>query len=206
MNEHQQKEAKRIWKDSYLKVVCAFANAEGGVLEIGRADDGTLVGVDKIAKLLEDLPNKIRDVLGVVADVCLVSEENVQLIQIHVEPYPNPISYKGEYFYRSGTTVQSLKGAALERFLLRKRGRHWDGIPLPGTSMDDCSSEAFDHFRSRAAKSGRMNETILNDTDGSLIENLQLTEKNWLKQAAVMLFAKEPDRFIPGAYVKIQNT
>ena len=203
MSEHHQREFKQIWKDEFLKVVCSFANAEGGILEIGRADNGTPVGVSKPAKLLEDIPNKIRDVLGVVADVGLVNEGEAQLIRITVDPYPNPISYKGEYFYRSGSTVQSLKGAALERFLMRKQGRHWDGLPLPGTTIDDCSSEAFDHFRSRAAKSGRMSETILNDTDESLIENLQLIEKGWLKQAAAMLFAKEPDRFIPGAYVKI---
>lgn len=66
MNEHQQKEVKQIWKDDYLKVICSFANAKGGLLEIGRADDGTPVGVSKPAKLLEDIPNKIRDVLGVV--------------------------------------------------------------------------------------------------------------------------------------------
>jgi len=35
MNEHQQKEVKQIWKDDYLKVICSFANAKGGLLEIG---------------------------------------------------------------------------------------------------------------------------------------------------------------------------
>ena len=203
MSEHQQQEYKQVWKDDYLKTICAFANAEGGVLEIGRADNGTPVGVERAAKLLEDIPNKIRDVLGVVAVVDLIEEGTKQLIRITVDPYPNPISYKGEYFHRSGSTVQTLKGAALERFLLRKRGRHWDGVPLPGFSIKDCSSEAFEHFRQRAAKSGRMDEAVLNDTDRSLIENLQLTEEEWLRQAAVMLFAQNPDRFIPGAYVKI---
>ncbi len=70
-----------------------------------------------------DLPNKIRDALGIMADVNLVKKAGKELIEIHVEPYPYPVSYKGEYHYRSGSTKQELKGAALDRFLLQKRGR-----------------------------------------------------------------------------------
>ena len=54
--------------------ICGFANAEGGVLVIGRDDQGKVVGVSNARKLLEDLPNKIRDVLGIMADVRLVKK------------------------------------------------------------------------------------------------------------------------------------
>lgn len=203
MTESNNREYKQLWKDEFLKVICAFANADGGLLEIGRRDDGTVMGVSNVARLMEDLPNKIRDVLGIVTDVNLREEELGTLIQIITEPHPNPISYKGEYYYRSGSTVQALKGGALERFLLRKRGRHWDGIPLPGFNRTDCSSASFDRFRQRAAKSGRMDDSILHDSDDALLENLQLVEGDYLRQAGALLFAKDPDRFITGAYVKI---
>ena len=35
MIENQHIEWKESWRDEYLKWVCAFANAQGGVLEIG---------------------------------------------------------------------------------------------------------------------------------------------------------------------------
>jgi len=98
---------------------------------LGRDDDGNPVGVKDSKKLLEDLPNKIRDVLGIVVDVRLKTQKQKDLVEIHVEPYPSPISYKGEYHYRTGSTKQELKGAALERFLLQKRGRRWDDVPEP---------------------------------------------------------------------------
>ena len=72
MPESQNTEWKASWRDEYLKWLCGFANAEGGVLEIGRADDGTVVGVKQAKQLLEELPNKIRAVLGLVARVDLV--------------------------------------------------------------------------------------------------------------------------------------
>jgi len=137
MSENQQCEYKQIWKDDWLKTICAFANAQGGRLMIGCDDSGKMVGLNNAAKLMEDIPNKVRDVLGVMVDVDLRSDG--QSLEIRVEPYPNPISYKGEYFYRSGSTTQSLNGVALERFLMEKRGVHWDGVPVPGVAATDLS-------------------------------------------------------------------
>ena len=38
MKEQQHVEWKEAWRDDYLKWLCGFANAEGGVLVIGRND------------------------------------------------------------------------------------------------------------------------------------------------------------------------
>ena len=40
MKESQNTEWKESWRDEYLKWLCGFANAEGGVLIIGRNDKG----------------------------------------------------------------------------------------------------------------------------------------------------------------------
>ena len=44
MNEDQNTEWKESWQDEHLKWLCAFANAQGGVLEVGRNDKGQVVG------------------------------------------------------------------------------------------------------------------------------------------------------------------
>ena len=104
MKEHQHIEWKSSWRDEDLKWICGFANAEGGVLVIGRDDAGQAIGVKDAARLLEDIPNKVRDILGIMVDVNLRREGGKELVEIRVEPYPSPISYKGEYYYRSGST------------------------------------------------------------------------------------------------------
>ena len=126
MIEHQRVEWKTLWRDDYLKWISGFANAEGGVLVIGRNDKGEVVGLPDARKLLVDLPNKIRDVLGILARVNLLEEDGREFLEIVIDPYPNPISCRGEYFLRTGSTNQLLKGAALDSILLRKHGRHWD--------------------------------------------------------------------------------
>ena len=203
MKESQIIEWKPAWRDEYLKWICGFANAEGGVLVIGRNDAGKAIGVKDAGRLLEDIPNKVRDVLGIMVDVNLRREAGQDTVEIVVESYPYPVSYKGEYHYRSGSTKQELKGAALDRFLLRKQGRHWDGVPIPGFTVADLSARALAGFRKRAIKSRRLSAELLAEADGVLLDKLRLVEGAYLKRAAVMLFHDDPERVVTGAYVKI---
>ena len=87
MAENQNIEWKESWRDEYLKWVCGFANAQGGVLDIGKNDKGEVIGVSDAARLLVDLPNKMRYLLGIIADVDLLEEEDNQYVRITVEPY-----------------------------------------------------------------------------------------------------------------------
>jgi ATP-dependent DNA helicase RecG len=203
MKENQRIEWKESWRDEYLRWICGFANAEGGVLVIGRNDEGKVGGVANARKLLEDLPNKIRDLLGIMADVRLVKKAGKELIEIRVEPYPTPISYKGEYHYRSGSTKQELKGAALDRFLLRKQGRTWDGAPVPNVAIRELSKAAIDMFRKLARQSLRVEQAVLRESTSGLIDKLHLMDGKYLKRAALLLFHPQPERFVTGAFVKV---
>lgn len=203
MTEDQHTEWKSSWRDEYLKWLCGFANAQGGVLEIGRDDEGRVVGVDDAERLMEQLPNKLRDLLGIVADIDLLEEDGEPYLRIAVESYPVPISYRGEYHYRSGSTKQVLKGAALDRFLLGKIGRRWDGAPVPGVTVEDLDAAVLARFRERAARSKRLEPDALDEDDAGLIEKLRLSEGRYLKRAAVLLFHPDPERFVTGASVKI---
>jgi len=202
-NESQHSEWKAAWQDDHLRWVSGFANAEGGRLHIGRNDQDEVVGLLNAPKLLEDLPNKIRDVLGILVAVNLHETAGKDWLEIVVDAYPNPISVRGRYYRRSGSTLQELKGAALDRFLLRKQGRTWDGVPVPRVSSADLSVAAIAGFRKRAERGGRIELATLSESDVGLLEKLQLIEGEFLKRAAVLLFHPDPEVFVTGAFVKI---
>lgn len=203
MSENQNIEYKQSWHDEYLKWICGFANARGGRIFIGKNDNGQVVGVANATKLMEDIPNKARDILGVMVDVNLHALSEGNYLEIIVEEYPYPVNYKGRYYYRSGSTKQELKGAALDKFMLQKKGKKWDGVPVPNVSVADLKQDTFDFFRKRASKSNRIEEDILTDSNDHLIENLQLEENGFLKRASILLFHHSPEKFVTGAYVKI---
>lgn len=160
-------------------------------------------GVTDAKKLLEEIPNKVRDTLGILVDVDLHTTTRGNFIEIIVEGYPYPVNYKGQYHYRSDSTKQELKGAALDKFLLQKKGKRWDGVPVPKIGVTDLKQKTLEFFRKRAIKSQRIEEDILTDTNETLIENLQLIENGFLKRAAILLFHSNPEKFITGAYIKI---
>ena len=203
MNEGQHIEWKPSWRDEYLKWICGFANAQGGVLEIGKDDNGKVLGLKNIDRLLEDIPNKVVSTLGIVVDVNLKTSNNVAFLSIVVKPYPRPISYKGQYHYRSGSTKQVLKGVALERFLLEKVGRNWDGSPMPGPVVEDLDSRALETFRQAGVENKRLPPETLNVSNKFLLSKLNLMDGGYLKRAGILLFHPEPHTFISGAYVKI---
>ena len=203
MPESQTREWKRSWRDEHLKWICGFANARGGVLEIGKNDRGKVVGLEDPLRLLEDIPNKVQSLLGIVAEVNLRSKSGKVYLEIVVEPHPNPISYRGEFHYRSGSTKQVLRGAALSRFLLRRYGRTWDDVPLPGVAIGELDARRLEDYRRLGAESQRLPGGILQDTDDAVIDKLQLREAELLKRAAILLFHPAPQRFVMNAYVKI---
>lgn len=203
MPEMQNIEWKVKWKDEYLEWICGFANAQGGKIYIGCDDNGHVVGLDNTRRLLEDIPNKIRSAMSIVVDVNLLKQDGKEYIEITVPSYPVAISCKGIYYYRSGSTMQTLSGAELESFILRKRGASWDSMPIPGFTINDIDDGLVEKFKILAIKKGRIDQSVLTESKADLMEKLRLTNAGYYTNAAMLLFSKEPDRWQLGAYTKI---
>ncbi|GHT14130.1 ATP-dependent DNA helicase [Bacteroidia bacterium] len=202
MPEHQNIEYKQSWHDDYLKWVCGFANAQGGQIYIGKDDAGNVLAVEEYKKLMDDIPNKIKNLMGITAEVNLLQEDEKHFIQIIVQPYSVPISLRGRYYYRSGSVKQELTGAALNEFLLKRAGHTWDDVIETRATLDDIDEKTVKIFLRKAEEAGR-----LPDIDGlttpELLEKLRLSENGQLKRAAIVLFGKDPGRFYANTFVKI---
>ena len=198
MKECQNIEFKETWSDDYLKWICGFANAQGGKLYIGVDDSENIVGVKNAKKLLEDIPNKIVTTLGIVAEVNLLKENTLEYIEIIVPPSSLPIAYRGTYHYRSGSTKQELRGTALQNFLLKKMGVSWDDVSQERATLDMISPEAVEYFQRKSIANERMSPESFTTDIRSVLENLRLINDNGhLKNAALLLFGKDPARYFP---------
>ena len=204
MSESQNIEYKESWRDEYLKWICGFANAQGGRIYIGIDDNQQVVGVADTKRLMEDIPNKIVNYLDIVADVNLLHKEDKDYIEIAVQPCNLPIAYHGIYHYRSGSTKQELKGAALQQFLLRKMGHSWDDIENERATLDDIDRQAIDFFLRKAVDAGRMPVDSLNETTEKVLSNLNLIGgEGELRNAALLLFGKKHAKFFTRVQFRI---
>lgn len=203
MAESQNIEYKESWRDEYLKWVCGFANAQGGTIYIGIDDVGNVVGVQNVKKLLEDIPNKIQSGLGIVVDVNKHTKDGKDYLEIKIKPSTFPISYHGEFHYRSGATKQQLTGIALSEFIMQKTGFRWEDVTVDNITADDLDDESFKIFRKEALSKKRMTETELNVPKAELLQKLHLMTDGKLKRSAVLLFYRDPSVIQNGSFVKV---
>ena len=178
MAENQNIEYKESWRDEYLKWICGFANAQGGRIYIGIADNQQVVGVSNSHRLLEDIPNKIVTTLGIVCDVNLLEREGKEIIEIVVEPSNMPIAYK--------------------------MGLSWDDAIHPTATIDCIDDEAVRYFLQNAVEADRLPEKVKNSSVEQVLTNMDLMDdEGHLKNAAVLLFAKRPQKYFSGVEFKI---
>ena len=204
MKESQKTEFKVSWRDEYLKHICAFANTQGGSLFVGVRDDGKVVGVKECKKLLEDIPNKVINYLGIIVDIHLIEEAEKEYLEIIVPQSSVPIAFKGIYYVKSGSTKQELKGAELQHFILKKMGRTFDELPVESAGFSDIDEKVVRKFLRKAIKANRLSTEAEADDLQNIISKLKLiTDSGKLKNAAILLFGKDPLRFFSSVTFKI---
>jgi ATP-dependent DNA helicase RecG len=199
--ESQTVEYKQNWRNDCLKAVSAFANSDGGKLIVGLDDQGEPSGLKNIKRLLEDIPNTIRNKLGIIPSVELNKKNKKDIIKIAVTPCSVPISYNGKYYIRSGSTVQELQGKDLADFLMKKSGSTWDDIVEERAGFNEIDNDSIEKFKKYAAD--RI-PSIINETDNTaLLQKLSLIDDKDLKRAAVLLFSNDPQKFYLQSVVRI---
>jgi len=204
MGEDQNIEYKQAWRDEYLKWICGFSNAQGGKIFIGIDDDGEVSGVEDYKKLMDEIPNKTVNHLGLVVDVNLRRKSGKHYLEIDVPVSSVPISYHGAYHYRSGSTKQELKGVALNNWLLKKSGQSWEDTAISSVRLTDLDETVIQAFLKDAVNAGRISRDAAKADISTLLRNLRLmNDQGELTHAAILLFGKEPTHYFVTAKFKI---
>jgi ATP-dependent DNA helicase RecG len=199
--ETENMEFKEKWTDDSLKTICAFANTSGGELIIGISDEGEIVGVKDIEKLIRDLPNKIRDKLKITPSISVEEKEGRKILHIKIFPSSIPVSYEGKFYIRSGSTTQELKDTELAYFLLEKMGKTWDSFSS-GFDISEIDFSTIEMFKNLAKN--RIPSIKEFDSVEKIFLNLKLFDENKkITNAGILLFGKEPQKKFISATVRV---
>lgn len=132
--ESQQTEWKWSWQDEYLKWLCGYANTEGGTLYIGVNDDGYVVGIEDSKRMLEGLPNKINDKLGIIASINIHKANGAENVRYGAS-VPESISSKMMNQYACGVLHTKMLDSTDKRYkaldTIERENKIWesaDGI------------------------------------------------------------------------------
>jgi len=127
-----------------LKTLVAFANTAGGTLVVGRADDGSIVGVDDVRGDEERLANLISDCIApaMAPDIEAVSVDGKNLLLVRVAHWPGPFYLKekgaeGGVYVRIGSTSRQAD-ESMRAELERYRSNHsFDQMPCVEATSGD---------------------------------------------------------------------
>lgn len=156
-----------------LKSLVAFANTAGGTLAIGRADDGTIVGVAHALAEEERLANAIADGIrpAMTPDIDIVTHEGKALLLVRVPHWRGPFFVRAEgpeagVYVRLGSTNRRAGPEILAELQRSISGLAFDQLPCPDLSPDDLDP---DRVRSFFSQSGRKASTQHLETLGVLV-------------------------------------
>lgn len=196
--EHiEYKQSLNQWRE-VVASIAAFATAQGGSVLIGIAQDGRQMGVQLGRNTLEELANtvKMNTAPPQYPSISVDGNEQSAIITLRIDESPvKPVWAFNIPYKRVGRTNQKLSPEETKRLMDATAGRTWDTMQCPGLRMDDLDRLAVERFLQAAGQNPRT-------TTRNVLENLGLITPKGLCNGAALLFAKEPQRFVPEAQVK----
>lgn len=201
--ESERVEFKEKMGREALESVAALANTRGGTLLIGVADDGMAKGITLGKETLRDWANRIAQISHVHPQISLATYQGKTVVILEVPESPlKPVSCRGRYFKRVGSSNRQMTDDDLTRAVLGSVGMTWDEMVEPRATTDDLDQEQIQRFRKLCNLKGRR-PIPPDEEDLAVLEKLELLQEGGVSRAAVLLFGKNPQHLYPQARVRV---
>lgn len=172
------------------ETLVAMANSRGGTLHIELGD-----------ATIEDAIDLIREA-SLQADPTLILPEPIlrdQVVEIIVPAHlPHVFSLNGRYLARDGRNNRSLVGRELRRLLIERGDVSYEDELASGATLDDLDWSQVEAYARRLQGSRSESPRDVLRRRGCVV----VRDGEWLPtNAGILLFGKEPERFIRGAHI-----
>lgn len=194
LGEGSTAEFKRAMPSDLGREIYAFANATGGVILLGVADAGEIVGVADHNPLKSRVQSTARSADPPIS----VEVESVGEVLCVVVPRQErkPYSFGGRFFIRDGASSQQMSNAEVENLFYAVGRLHFDKKPCGVFSMEsDLDDETWARFSERAKVPLAMDRVVA-------LRNLGLVDaQDRMTHAGAWLLARDIRMFTTSAHV-----
>ncbi len=208
--ESQTVEFKERWpaNSAISKVICSFANTSGGVLTIGVDDGGKVVGLSK--EHLDVLQKRVSESNKAVSPTPLISitdhsidDKRVIAVEVKKAYDQGYHTYEGAIYVRVGSTTQRLDGATQLDYLRQKQILSFDETLTEHATIEDIDAKKIATYLEMRGNNDYLQDHTVKEF--LLTNNLARAEDSefHIKNSALLLFGKEPIKFIPQAEIKL---
>lgn len=176
----------------------AFSNTKGGTILIGISDSGNAIGIDVGKRTLEDLANylKMNTDPPVYPEINLHNVGGEDIIEVKIkESEEKPVFFKNHAFKRVSKTNQRISTSEIRTLAREERVRlSFDELICEDASLEDIDEVKVREFLKKARYERRL-ELNTEITVKESLEKLGLLREGKLTNAAILLFAKNPQKY-----------
>ena len=201
-SKHQFK--REITHENSLSAeLVAFSNSTGGKIFIGVEDDGSISGLqpDQVRKLNQQISNaasnNVRPPINPNTENIATKQGTVIVVSVSEglnKPY---MDAQGRVWVKSGSDKRHVTSREeLQRMFLNAGLVQADTLAIPESTLDDLNKEAFNAYFQK-----RFNEQPPEPLSSTL-SNMGLAKDNHLTVAGALLFAQQPQRWLPVCMIK----
>ena len=205
-NQYLDRKSARKKPGELLKHLIGFANADGGLLVIGVEDDGSISGfkshgahnindfrqIDR-NQIFYPLAKEFREIA-----VVNKNGENDVIVVISIEPSINRVIVSPDdvAYLREGDETVALSFER-RRMLEYDRGqRFFEDEIVEGATLDDIDTELVEMYKSHL-------NIETNLTIEEILKARYLYRDGYITKAGILLFGKNPSRFLPQARLRV---
>ena len=186
------------------EIIASFANTSGGLLLIGVTDGAGVRGTKIGRGTLETITNTITDNTDPVIypEITTPKIDGKKIISIEVASSDEkPHLAFGRPFKRSGSVTKLMSRSEYKRLLFSQEKYAFGSQICPKATWADIDEGAILDFKKKYES---VNDAHLYGSDEEILKSRGcLTEDGEITNAGIIGFGKEPQKFIPKAYVTI---
>lgn len=191
---------------SIAQDVCGMLNTDGGVVVVGVADDGAIIGVENAEVQAEDIENKVRQRISPPAPWSVINTEaeGKPVIIIDVPTGSRkPYVIDGKVFVRAGETTRPAKADDVNQLIQQriKSDENWERQPAVGMTTADLDAAEIERTIRQAVKAGRFDSSVTSTEDVLLRLSLVIDDRPI--QAAVVAFGAKVLPWYPQCTIRM---
>ena len=196
---------ERARPDDIAASLVAFANAQGGKLIIGVSDEGEIIGVgdpDRLMQRVDQISfNNCEPPITCFQEKVKIDARIVIVVHIPQGGQRPYRTNRGIFYIRTSSGRRQATREELLRIFQEARALNPDEIPIPETSLGDLDIRSFEGFFRETF--GRTLDEEGVEVERVLVNMKLMNDEGLLTTTGVILFGKEPQRYLPWAKIHI---
>ena len=186
--ESQTLEFKASFSNETVETIGAFSNSSGGMVLLGIADNGQIVGLTPTSEKLQQWVNEVKTKTtpSILPEAEAVTLGGKTVAALRVKEYPiKPVGVKGRYYKRVGNANHLMNPDEVSQAHFKTFNSSWDYTTDPGHTLADISLVKVESFLSLANKN---RDVPLTDVPIATLRKLELLRAEGISKACFLLF------------------